>query len=53
MLSMPGQPTAEETADADGDRDVLYLELIEALTQGLEQVVMVKGSGTEVITIFN
>jgi len=54
MLSLPGQPPVEEFGDAEvGERDVLYLELVEALTLGLERCVLVKGSGTEVITIFN
>ena len=32
---------------------VAYLELLESLTEGLDRLVMIRGGGSEVVTIFN
>ncbi|XP_056267973.1 solute carrier family 12 member 4 isoform X2 [Pseudoliparis swirei] len=46
LLNMPGPPR-----DADGDEN--YMEFLEVLTEGLERVLLVRGGGREVITIYS
>jgi len=35
------------------DSDYSYMEFLEVLTEGLERVLMVRGGGREVITIYS
>ncbi|CAL8349822.1 unnamed protein product [Merluccius merluccius] len=46
LLNMPGPPR-----DAGGDEN--YMEFLEVLTEGLERVLLVRGGGREVITIYS
>ncbi|XP_077399884.1 solute carrier family 12 member 6 isoform X2 [Vanacampus margaritifer] len=46
LLNMPGPPK-----NADGDEN--YMEFLEVLTEGLERVLLVRGGGSEVITIYS
>ncbi|XP_053348242.1 solute carrier family 12 member 4 [Clarias gariepinus] len=46
LLNMPGPPR-----NADGDEN--YMEFLEVLTEGLERVLLVRGGGREVITIYS
>ncbi|KAJ1137616.1 hypothetical protein NDU88_004014 [Pleurodeles waltl] len=46
LLNMPGPPK-----NPDGDEN--YMEFLEVLTEGLERVLLVRGGGTEVITIYS
>ncbi|XP_067117383.1 solute carrier family 12 member 6-like [Osmerus mordax] len=46
LLNMPGPPR-----NADGDEN--YMEFLEVLTEGLERVLLVRGGGSEVITIYS
>jgi len=48
ILNLPGPPkiTGE-------NKDSSYMEFLEVLTEGLEQVLMVRGGGREVITIYS
>jgi len=48
ILNLPGPPkiTGE-------DKDSSYMEFLEVLTEGLERVLMVRGGGREVITIYS
>nr|XP_019935516.1 PREDICTED: solute carrier family 12 member 4 [Paralichthys olivaceus] len=46
LLNMPGPPR-----DTDGDEN--YMEFLEVLTEGLERVLLVRGGGREVITIYS
>lgn len=46
LLNMPGPPRNPE-----GDEN--YMEFLEVLTEGLERVLLVRGGGTEVITIYS
>lgn len=48
VLNLPGLPKA--MGDAAGHH---YMEFLEALTEGLERVLMVRGGGREVITIYS
>lgn len=48
MLSMPAEPLTESAKEADQ-----YLRLLEEYTKGLDKVLMIRGSGSEVVTIFN
>uniref|UniRef100_A0A0N4Z7Y3 Solute carrier family 12 member 6 n=1 Tax=Parastrongyloides trichosuri TaxID=131310 RepID=A0A0N4Z7Y3_PARTI len=45
IVNLPGLP---ETG-----LDTFYMEFIEALTEGLDRVLLVRGTGTEVITIYS
>jgi len=45
VLNLPGPPEA--------GLDNYYMEFIEALTEGLDRVLLVRGTGTEVITIYS
>jgi len=48
ILNLPGPPkTLVE------DADYSYMEFLEVLTEGLERVLMVRGGGREVITIYS
>jgi len=48
ILNLPGPPkTLVE------DSDYSYMEFLEVLTEGLERVLMVRGGGREVITIYS
>ncbi|XP_061447374.1 solute carrier family 12 member 6 isoform X6 [Rhineura floridana] len=46
LLNMPGPPRNPE-----GDEN--YMEFLEVLTEGLERVLLVRGGGSEVITIYS
>uniref|UniRef100_A0A8C4NKE0 Solute carrier family 12 member 7b n=1 Tax=Eptatretus burgeri TaxID=7764 RepID=A0A8C4NKE0_EPTBU len=46
LLNMPGAPSTEK-----GEQN--YMEFLEVLTEGLERVLLVRGSGREVITIYS
>ncbi|KAJ8268729.1 hypothetical protein COCON_G00113360 [Conger conger] len=46
LLNMPGPPRNQE-----GDEN--YMEFLEVLTEGLERVLLVRGGGSEVITIYS
>ncbi|KAM9329393.1 solute carrier family 12 member 6-like [Gastrophryne carolinensis] len=46
LLNMPGPPR-----NTQGDEN--YMEFLEVLTEGLERVLLVRGGGTEVITIYS
>uniref|UniRef100_A0A8C5H5C2 Solute carrier family 12 member 4 n=1 Tax=Gouania willdenowi TaxID=441366 RepID=A0A8C5H5C2_GOUWI len=46
LLNMPGPPR-----NNDGDEN--YMEFLEVLTEGLERVLLVRGGGREVITIYS
>ncbi|XP_028649445.1 solute carrier family 12 member 6-like isoform X3 [Erpetoichthys calabaricus] len=46
LLNMPGPPR-----NTDGDEN--YMEFLEVLTEGLERVLLVRGGGSEVITIYS
>ncbi|XP_024081059.1 solute carrier family 12 member 4 isoform X3 [Cimex lectularius] len=48
ILNLPGPPR-----DTSIDREANYMEFIEVLTEGLERVLMVRGGGREVITIYS
>ncbi|ELT90882.1 hypothetical protein CAPTEDRAFT_150162 [Capitella teleta] len=46
ILNLPGPPK-----HAAGEEN--YMEFLEVLTEGLERVLMVRGGGREVITIYS
>lgn len=46
LLNMPGPPKNRK-----GDEN--YMEFLEVLTEGLDRVLLVRGSGREVITIYS
>ncbi|KAK3605706.1 hypothetical protein CHS0354_013502 [Potamilus streckersoni] len=46
ILNLPAPPKTEAG-------ELNYMEFLEVLTEGLERVLMVRGSGTEVITIYS
>merc|ERR1712029_528462 len=48
ILNLPSPPKA-----IGPDRDSSYMEFLEVLTEGLERVMMVRGGGREVITIYS
>lgn len=48
LLNLPGPPKV-----AGKDKDSSYMEFLEVLTEGLERVLMVRGGGREVITIYS
>ncbi|CAH0405213.1 unnamed protein product [Chilo suppressalis] len=48
ILNLPGPPR-----DTKVDRESNYMEFLEVLTEGLEKVLMVRGGGREVITIYS
>ncbi|XP_071634658.1 solute carrier family 12 member 4 isoform X5 [Temnothorax longispinosus] len=48
ILNLPGPPR-----DTKMERESNYMEFLEVLTEGLERVLMVRGSGREVITIYS
>merc|ERR1719362_2362275 len=48
ILNLPGPP--KTMVD---DSDYSYMEFLEVLTEGLERVLMVRGGGREVITIYS
>ncbi|KAI6233821.1 hypothetical protein M3Y99_00873500 [Aphelenchoides fujianensis] len=45
VVNLPGPP--------ETDLDTYYMEFIEALTEGLDRVLLVRGTGTEVVTIYS
>ncbi|XP_070491619.1 solute carrier family 12 member 4 isoform X4 [Chironomus tepperi] len=48
ILNLPGPPK-----DTSLERECNYMEFLEVLTEGLERVLMVRGGGREVITIYS
>lgn len=48
ILNLPGPPR-----DTRLERESNYMEFLEVLTEGLERVLMVRGGGREVITIYS
>lgn len=48
ILNLPGPPKV-----VGKDKDSSYMEFLEVLTEGLERVLMVRGGGREVITIYS
>ncbi|KAL0850918.1 hypothetical protein ABMA28_006827 [Loxostege sticticalis] len=48
ILNLPGPPR-----DTKYERESNYMEFLEVLTEGLEKVLMVRGGGREVITIYS
>ncbi|RZB40153.1 solute carrier family 12 member 4 [Asbolus verrucosus] len=48
ILNLPGPPK-----DTKLERESNYMEFLEVLTEGLERVLMVRGGGQEVITIYS
>ncbi|XP_065165264.1 solute carrier family 12 member 4 isoform X3 [Atheta coriaria] len=48
ILNLPGPPK-----DTRVERESNYMEFLEVLTEGLERVLMVRGGGQEVITIYS
>merc|ERR1719483_614743 len=48
ILNLPGPPKT-----VGKDKDCSYMEFLEVLTEGLERVLMVRGGGREVITIYS
>ncbi|XP_072402320.1 solute carrier family 12 member 6 isoform X3 [Diabrotica undecimpunctata] len=48
ILNLPGPPK-----DTKMERESNYMEFLEVLTEGLERVLMVRGGGREVITIYS
>ncbi|KAJ8955387.1 hypothetical protein NQ318_003484 [Aromia moschata] len=48
ILNLPGPPKDTKT-----ERESSYMEYLEVLTEGLEKVLMVRGGGQEVITIYS
>ena len=48
ILNLPGPPKT-----IGKDKDCSYMEFLEVLTEGLERVLMVRGGGREVITIYS
>ncbi|XP_054278489.1 solute carrier family 12 member 4 isoform X2 [Macrosteles quadrilineatus] len=48
ILNLPGPPR-----DTKLEREANYMEFLEVLTEGLERVLMVRGGGREVITIYS
>lgn len=48
VLNLPGLPKHSTT-----DTEHHYMEFIEALTEGLDRVLLVRGAGREVITIYS
>ncbi|XP_060516403.1 solute carrier family 12 member 4 isoform X2 [Cylas formicarius] len=48
VLNLPGPPK-----DTKPERESNYMEFLEVLTEGLERVLMVRGGGQEVITIYS
>merc|ERR1711874_180259 len=49
ILNLPGPPKTLNSEDSDYS----YMEFLEVLTEGLERVLMVRGGGREVITIYS
>ncbi|XP_065368009.1 solute carrier family 12 member 5-like [Calliphora vicina] len=48
IMNLPGPPK-----DINPARESNYMEFLEVLTEGLEKVLMVRGGGREVITIYS
>lgn len=48
VLNLPGLPK-----HSGSDTEHHYMEFIEALTEGLDRVLLVRGAGREVITIYS
>ena len=48
ILNLPSPPKV-----GGPDKDASYMEYLEVLTEGLERVLMVRGGGREVITIYS
>ncbi|CAG5105787.1 Oidioi.mRNA.OKI2018_I69.chr1.g2453.t2.cds [Oikopleura dioica] len=53
ILNLPGPPK-KNPSDVDGpNKERNYMEFLEVLTEGLDRVLMVRGGGREVVTIYN
>lgn len=48
ILNLPGPPKKKEAS-----REANYMEFLEVLTEGLDRVMMVRGGGREVITMYS
>lgn len=48
LINLPSPPTKQTSLTAFS-----YMEYIDALTEGLDRVLLMRGSGQEVITIFS
>ncbi|KAL3114260.1 hypothetical protein niasHT_014104 [Heterodera trifolii] len=46
IVNLPGPPEV-------GQHDAYYMEFIEALTEGIRRVLLVRGTGSEVVTIYS
>ena len=51
-LPAPGKKTWKGGDLVSRENAVAYLEYLEALTDGLEKIVLIKGTGTEVVTTY-
>jgi potassium/chloride transporter 4/5/6 len=49
VINLPSPPKVA----AKGDSDANYMEFLEVLTEGLDRVLLVRGGGREVITIYS
>ena len=50
MLSLPAEADRRTVAEGDGTN---YMALLDTLVEGLGRILMIRGGGTEVVTIFN
>lgn len=53
ILNLPGLPRDLFNKQRSEDAAHHYMEFLEVLTEGLERVLMVRGGGREVITIYS
>jgi len=53
VINLPGLPRDIMTGKGTNESAHHYMEFLEALTEGLDRVLMVRGGGREVITIYS